>query len=172
VKGVVPIIWDDMLRTIPSQTLSESGLGKLVEPMIWVYIEDIDRFIDPVTWSSFAETFPHMWTASAFKVGSYIKLKGQVEDLSRSKFCVLALQIDPNWQPWVGYTEWIGILMTRKKTWLVILAGHFMESTACFRRLEQHEFENKEVGEYIENKNVSGKFADNASKALLDHFCS
>lgn len=66
-KGVIPIIWDDMLRNIPSNTLSESGLGKVVEPMVWVYIEDIDRFIDPVAWSSFGEVFSHVWTAGAYK---------------------------------------------------------------------------------------------------------
>ena len=65
--SMFPIIWDDMLRNIPSSMLSESGLGKLVEPMVWVYIEDIDRFIDPVAWASFADVFPHVWTAGAFK---------------------------------------------------------------------------------------------------------
>ena len=43
-KGLVPIIWDDMLRKIPAEKLHESGIGSLgVEPMVWVYVEDIDR---------------------------------------------------------------------------------------------------------------------------------
>ena len=64
---MTPIIWDDMLRTMPMQTVQNSGIGDLVEPMIWVYVEDIDRFIDSVTWSSYASVFTHLWTASAFK---------------------------------------------------------------------------------------------------------
>ena len=66
-KSVIPIIWDDMLRTVPSQTLEAAGIGDVVEPMVWVYIEDIDRFIDPLTWSTFGEVFRHVWTAGAFK---------------------------------------------------------------------------------------------------------
>ena len=68
-KGIIPIIWDDMLRNIPSQTIRDSGLGPLVEPMIWVYIEDIDRFIDPVTWANFGEIFPHGLDRRSFQGG-------------------------------------------------------------------------------------------------------
>jgi hypothetical protein len=42
-KRLIPIIWDDMLRSIPAQTLIESGIGQYVEPMVWVYVEDVDR---------------------------------------------------------------------------------------------------------------------------------
>ena len=66
-KGLIPIVWDDMLRKIPAEKLNESGIGKLVEPMVWVYVEDIDRFIYSYTWSIYAEVFTHIWTASAFK---------------------------------------------------------------------------------------------------------
>lgn len=66
-KHVIPIIWDDMLRTIPPVTLLDSGIGDVVEPMIWVYIEDVDRFVDPLTWNSFGQVFTHVWTASAYK---------------------------------------------------------------------------------------------------------
>ena len=66
-KGMIPIIWDDMLRKIQSEKLVESGIGRLVEPMVWVYVEDIDRFIYSFTWSTYAEVFPHIWTASAYK---------------------------------------------------------------------------------------------------------
>ena len=63
----IPIIWDDMLRSIPAQNLLDSGIGAFVEPMVWVYVEDVDRFIDPLVWSSLGEVFRHVWTASAFK---------------------------------------------------------------------------------------------------------
>jgi len=39
------IIWDDMLRQIPITELQDTKIGKLVEPMVWVYAEDIYRFI-------------------------------------------------------------------------------------------------------------------------------
>lgn len=32
--NVTPIIWDDMLRHLPSQSLEEFKLGELVEPMV------------------------------------------------------------------------------------------------------------------------------------------
>ncbi len=66
-REVMPIIWDDMLRSIPEDTLSQSGIGRLVEPMVWVYVEDVDRFVDPITWMTFASVFRHIWVASAFK---------------------------------------------------------------------------------------------------------
>ena len=64
---VQPIIWDDMLRQMNSKELQESQLGNLVEPMVWVYVEDIDHFIDKSTWSAYGSTFEHVWAASAFK---------------------------------------------------------------------------------------------------------
>lgn len=63
----IPIIWDDMLRTIPGDTLTSSGIGAVVEPMVWVYVEDVDRFVDPITWNNYGIVFQHVWTASAFK---------------------------------------------------------------------------------------------------------
>ncbi|XP_045473018.1 hexosaminidase D-like isoform X3 [Harmonia axyridis] len=61
------IIWDDMLRHISQQTIIDMNLGKLVEPMIWVYAEDIYRFVQPVIWSKYSMIFPRVWAASAFK---------------------------------------------------------------------------------------------------------
>lgn len=40
---VRPLIWDDMLRHVPQRDLLESGIGQLVDPMVWVYAEDIYR---------------------------------------------------------------------------------------------------------------------------------
>lgn len=61
------IVWDDMLRHISQQSLQEYSLGALVEPMIWVYAEDIYRFVQPQVWDKFAAVFKTAWTASAFK---------------------------------------------------------------------------------------------------------
>ncbi|CAB4056413.1 HEX [Lepeophtheirus salmonis] len=60
-------MWDDMLRSFPAHSLIDSNIGDLVEPMVWVYIEDIDRFVDSATWTNYAEVFKYVWTASAFK---------------------------------------------------------------------------------------------------------
>ena len=35
--------------------------------MIWVYVEDVDRFVEPPTWSNFGAVFSNVWAASAFK---------------------------------------------------------------------------------------------------------
>lgn len=61
------IIWDDMLRQMPLIDLQQTELGNFVEPMIWVYTEDIYRFIPIQTWDKYATVFPTVWTSSAFK---------------------------------------------------------------------------------------------------------
>lgn len=61
------VIWDDMLRQIQLVDLQKSKLGALVEPMVWVYAEDIYRFVSMQTWDKYAQVFPTVWTASAFK---------------------------------------------------------------------------------------------------------
>jgi hexosaminidase len=33
------VIWDDQLRQISTEMLKNSGIGKIVEPMVWVYAE-------------------------------------------------------------------------------------------------------------------------------------
>ena len=35
--------------------------------MVWVYVEDIDHFVDGDTWRKYSNLFPHLWAASAFK---------------------------------------------------------------------------------------------------------
>lgn len=61
------IIWDDMLRHVTQQSIIDFNLGGLVEPMIWVYAEDIYRFVQPQIWEKYAAVFKTAWTASAFK---------------------------------------------------------------------------------------------------------
>lgn len=65
--AAVPLVWDDMLRHISESTIQEAQLGQLVEPMVWVYAEDVYRFVQPSVWSKFAQVFPRIWAASAFK---------------------------------------------------------------------------------------------------------
>jgi len=63
-----------MLRTMSVKDLLASGISNLVEPMIWVYVEDIDHFVDGDTWRTYSAVFPNLWTASAFKVRSNLFL--------------------------------------------------------------------------------------------------
>ncbi|XP_071448252.1 hexosaminidase D-like isoform X2 [Hetaerina americana] len=65
--GSTPLIWDDMLRHVSPEAMKESGLGNLVEPMVWVYAEDVYRFVPPGVWDKYAAIFPRVWAASAFK---------------------------------------------------------------------------------------------------------
>ena len=43
-KNVIPIIWDDMLRTIPAHVLVDSELGQIVEPMVIIVMFVYFRF--------------------------------------------------------------------------------------------------------------------------------
>lgn len=61
------LIWDDMLRHISQQSMQDFGLGELVEPMVWVYAEDIYRFVQSPVWDKYGTVFRTAWTASAFK---------------------------------------------------------------------------------------------------------
>lgn len=68
--NVIPIIWDDMLRNFNPERIRQSGLGRLVEPMVWVYVKDVYHFVSVPMFSMFAELFDNVWAASAFK-GAY-----------------------------------------------------------------------------------------------------
>ncbi|KAK6187956.1 hypothetical protein SNE40_005872 [Patella caerulea] len=63
--GITPIIWDDMLRLSELPLLKESGLGELVEPMVWHYLTDF--MLPPGLFDRLSKVFPNMWVASAFK---------------------------------------------------------------------------------------------------------
>lgn len=65
--AAIPIIWDDMLRHVSETAMQEMHLGQLVEPMVWVYAEDVYRFVQPSVWTKFGQVFSHVWAASAFK---------------------------------------------------------------------------------------------------------
>ncbi|KAM4692197.1 hexosaminidase D [Rhinophrynus dorsalis] len=65
---VRPIAWDDMLRCASTQTLTESGVAPLLEPMIWDYtpnldVEDRVSLVDKYQQCGFQK----IWLASAFK---------------------------------------------------------------------------------------------------------
>ncbi|XP_075626930.1 hexosaminidase D isoform X3 [Balearica regulorum gibbericeps] len=66
--AVTPVVWDDMLRGIGEETLAESGVPQLVQPMIWDYAADLDvegkvQLIEKYRRCGFSK----VWFASAFK---------------------------------------------------------------------------------------------------------
>ena len=68
--GVTPLIWDDMLRRWSPADHSKWGLGDLVEPVVWVYGDDIHSLLPHFAWHAYRRTFPHVWTAGAYKGAS------------------------------------------------------------------------------------------------------
>ena len=50
-------MWDDMLRNIPQSEVKDSGVGLIVELMVWSYVDNIDTYIDYSTWRMYAELF-------------------------------------------------------------------------------------------------------------------
>ena len=66
-KGMIPVMWDDMLRSMPQSEIRESEVGKMVEVMAWSYNDNIDTYIDYTTWRLYAEHFRGVWAAGAFK---------------------------------------------------------------------------------------------------------
>ncbi|XP_067010498.2 hexosaminidase D [Anabrus simplex] len=65
--GVTPLVWDDMFRHWSPMELSDSGLGALVEPVVWVYIEDVTHLVPHYVWYMYGHAFRNVWAASAFK---------------------------------------------------------------------------------------------------------
>ncbi|XP_048758063.2 hexosaminidase D-like [Ostrea edulis] len=59
------IMWDDMLRHIELPVLLNSGLGDLVEPMVWHYLTTF--MLPSDIWDKYSTVFPSIWIASAFK---------------------------------------------------------------------------------------------------------
>ncbi|XP_054036217.1 hexosaminidase D isoform X1 [Dryobates pubescens] len=66
--GLQALMWDDMLRKISVGALQESGIAKLVSPVVWFYAPDFDaEQIGPFL-TKYAESgFKAVWFASAFK---------------------------------------------------------------------------------------------------------
>ncbi|KAJ1526955.1 hypothetical protein ONE63_008502 [Megalurothrips usitatus] len=61
------IIWDDMLRSIPTDVLKNFNLGLYVEPMVWLYFSAENFQIPEGLWEKYSSTFSSVWVASAFK---------------------------------------------------------------------------------------------------------
>lgn len=59
------MMWDDEFRSIPETQLIQSGIGNLVDLVVWNYkpFHEIDQGI----WSKYLRVFQSVWAASAFK---------------------------------------------------------------------------------------------------------
>ncbi|XP_014644870.1 PREDICTED: hexosaminidase D [Ceratotherium simum simum] len=66
--ATTPLVWDDMLRDIPEDQLSASGVPQLVEPVLWDYRADLDVHGKALLMEKYQKCgFPRLWAASAFK---------------------------------------------------------------------------------------------------------
>lgn len=65
--GITPLIWDDMMRQWSPQFLTSTRLGSLVEPVVWVYTDDIGKLVPHYVWHWYMKTFKSVWVAGAYK---------------------------------------------------------------------------------------------------------
>ncbi|KAF2362426.1 Glycoside hydrolase family 20 catalytic domain [Trinorchestia longiramus] len=63
---ITPIIWDDMLRSMSQQELEASGIGTVVDLMIWKYDAGMLMLPDGYL-SRLSHVFKGVWFASAYK---------------------------------------------------------------------------------------------------------
>lgn len=61
------VIWDDMIRQSSLNELKNSGLGTLIQPMLWAYGNNLQNHFNNDMWMRYATVFPTVWTASSFK---------------------------------------------------------------------------------------------------------
>ncbi|CAB3398240.1 unnamed protein product [Caenorhabditis bovis] len=64
------LAWHDMLKDFDTRLIKKLELGKVIEPVVWDYSENIVTLNDYI-FSSLAENFPTMWASSAFKGANY-----------------------------------------------------------------------------------------------------
>lgn len=75
------LVWDDMFRAMSLNELKNSHVGKLVEPVIWKYMKEVYEDLGPSLWERYAEVFPKVWAASAFKGERFLRfLDGEIAD--------------------------------------------------------------------------------------------
>jgi len=64
-KNLKVLVWDDMMRDWPVETLSQ--IQSLVQPVIWKYTQDVETELKQQTWSNYRESWKKVWVASSFK---------------------------------------------------------------------------------------------------------
>ncbi|GMT11354.1 hypothetical protein PFISCL1PPCAC_2651 [Pristionchus fissidentatus] len=69
-KDTVVLAWNDMLKSFPTPLIKKLQLGKIIEPVVWDYSEDI-RTQNEMTWDALAENFRTVWASSAYKGANF-----------------------------------------------------------------------------------------------------
>ncbi|CAG7828947.1 unnamed protein product, partial [Allacma fusca] len=62
---VRPLMWDDQFRSVDEDLIVKSGLGSLVEIVVWDYLTTVK--IQPQVWDKYSRTFQSVWIGSCFK---------------------------------------------------------------------------------------------------------
>ncbi|KAG8175638.1 hypothetical protein JTE90_018600 [Oedothorax gibbosus] len=65
--NIQPIMWDDMFRMVPDETIKKSEIWKYVDLMAWQYSPNVEMRIPPDAWTKYGKYFPGVWAASAYK---------------------------------------------------------------------------------------------------------
>ena len=60
-----PLMWDDEFRSIAESDLHRSGVGRLVDIVVWNYSPVLQ--LPAETWTKYLNVFNSIWVASAFK---------------------------------------------------------------------------------------------------------
>lgn len=63
--GLRPLMWDDEFRNVADAELHRSGVGRLVDVVVWNYGPTLQLPIE--TWDKYLDVFDSVWVASAFK---------------------------------------------------------------------------------------------------------
>lgn len=63
--GIQPMMWDDEFRSLPEEQIARSGIGRLVDLVVWNYKPTLD--LDHEIWRKYLNIFDSIWAASAFK---------------------------------------------------------------------------------------------------------
>jgi hypothetical protein len=63
------LIWDDMLRKIPEETIKfgADSLVRFSEPVVWNYCPEPEQSLNDFLWQKYSRLFPAVWIATAFK---------------------------------------------------------------------------------------------------------
>ncbi|XP_057377052.1 hexosaminidase D-like isoform X2 [Daphnia carinata] len=63
--GMRPMMWDDEFRSFTEPQLVQSGIGSLVDLVVWNYKPALE--LDRDIWAKYLKVFDAIWAASAFK---------------------------------------------------------------------------------------------------------
>lgn len=66
------LMWDDEFREITPEEIVESGLDRLVEPVVWKYTADPASDLNEQLWDNYANVWSSVWIATAFKGATVI----------------------------------------------------------------------------------------------------